>query len=150
MSNNAAKSLRNKLGEWRTWNMTRKKTVLSVRKAAGYFCGGSVPKFKTDSWFPLRGIAAKTAMAAREKRATATENITTPRGIHLRLCRSIQAEGAFALLKNDFGFRRFLTTGKANVRTEMFFLALAFNLKKLWMKREHGRLQTRVSEKMTA
>ena len=45
--------------------MTRKKTVLSVRKAAGYFCGGSVPKFKTDSWFPLRGIAAKTAMAAR-------------------------------------------------------------------------------------
>jgi len=85
-----------------------------------------------------------------EKRATATENITTPRGIHLRLCRSIQAEGAFALLKNDFGFRRFLTTGKANVRTEMFFLALAFNLKKLWMKREHGRLQTRVSEKMTA
>ena len=65
MSNNAAKSLRNKLGEWRTWNMTRKKTVLSVRKAAGYFCGGSVPKFKTDSRFPLRGIAAKTAMAAR-------------------------------------------------------------------------------------
>ena len=85
-----------------------------------------------------------------EKRAAATENITTPRGIHLRLCRSIQAEGAFALLKNDFGFRRFLTTGKANVRTEMFFLALAFNLKKLWMKREHGRLQTRASEKMTA
>ena len=65
MSNDAAKSLRNKLGEWRTWNMTRKKTVLSVHKAAGYFCGGSVPKFKTDSWFPLRGIAAKTAMAAR-------------------------------------------------------------------------------------
>ena len=85
-----------------------------------------------------------------EKRAAATENITTPRGIHLRLCRSIQAEGAFALLKNDFGFRRFLTTGKTNVRTEMFFLALAFNLKKLWMKREHGRLQTRASEKMTA
>lgn len=85
-----------------------------------------------------------------EKRASATENITTPRGIHLRLCRSIQAEGAFALLKNDFSFRRFLTTGKANVRAEMFFLALAFNLKKLWMKREHGRLQTRVSEKMTA
>ena len=85
-----------------------------------------------------------------EKRATATENITTLRGIHLRLCRSIQAEGAFALLKNDFGFRRFLTTGKINVWIEMFFLALAFNLKKLWMKREHGRLQTRVSEKMTA
>lgn len=39
----------------------------------------------------------------------------TERGIHLRLCRSIQVEGAFALLKNDVGFRRFLTWGKANI-----------------------------------
>lgn len=85
-----------------------------------------------------------------EKRAQAAENITTERGIHLRLCRSIQVEGAFALLKNDFGFRRFLTRGKANIRTELFLLALAFDLKKLWMKREHGRLQTRVSLKMTS
>lgn len=85
-----------------------------------------------------------------EKRAQALKNITSPRGIHLRLCRSIQVEGAFGLLKNDFGFRRFLTRGRANIRTELFFLALAFDLKKLWMKREHGRLQTRVSEKMTA
>ena len=85
-----------------------------------------------------------------EKRAQATRNIMTERGIHLRLCRSIQVEGAFGLLKNDFGFRRFLTWGKANIRTELFLLALAFDLKKLWMKREHGRLRTRVSEKMTA
>lgn len=85
-----------------------------------------------------------------EKRALAEENITTPRGIHLRLCRSIQVEGAFGLLKNDFAFRRFLTRGWANVRTELFLLALAFDLKKLWMKREHDRLRTRVSEKMTA
>ena len=85
-----------------------------------------------------------------EKRAQAERRITSERGIHLRLCRSIQAEGAFALLKNDFGFRRFLTRGRANIRTELFLLALAFDLKKLWMKREHGRLKTRVSEKMTA
>jgi len=43
------------------------------------------------------------------------------------MCRSIQVEGAFGLPKNDFGFRRFLTKGKANVRTELFFLALGFN-----------------------
>ena len=85
-----------------------------------------------------------------ELRKQATENITSPRGIHLRQCRSIQAEGTFALLKNDFGFRRFLTKGRANVRTEMFLLALAFDLKKYWMKRENGRLQTRASKKMTA
>lgn len=85
-----------------------------------------------------------------EKRAQAEENITTPRGVHLRLCRSIQVEGAFALLKNDFAFRRFLTRSRANVRTELFLLALAFDLKKFWMKREQGRLKTRCSEKMTA
>lgn len=85
-----------------------------------------------------------------EMREQATAHITSQRGIHLRLCRSIQVEGAFGLLKNDFAFRRFLTRGRDNVRTELFLLALAFDLKKLWMKREHGRLKTRVSEKMTA
>ena len=85
-----------------------------------------------------------------EKRIRTEKCITSQRGIHLRLCRSIQVEGAFALLKTDFAFRRFLTRGKQNVRAELFFLAMAFNLKKLWMKREHGRLQTRVSEKLTS
>ena len=61
-----------------------------------------------------------------EKREQAEKNIMTQRGLHLRLCRSIQVEGAFGLLKNDFGFRRFLTWGK------------------------QGRLQTRVSMKMTS
>ena len=82
----------------------------------------------------------------QEKRAQSQANITTEHGIYLRMCRSIQVEGAFALLKTDFGFRRFLTRGKKNVRTELFFLAMAFNLKKLWMKRENGRLKTHLSE----
>lgn len=85
-----------------------------------------------------------------ERRETSQKNIETDRGIYLRLCRSIQVEGAFGLLKNDFGFRRFLTRGKKNVRTELFFLALAFDLKKLYMKREKGRLQTHLSEVMIA
>ena len=85
-----------------------------------------------------------------EKREQTTQRITSPRGIHLRQCRSIQVEGAFALLKQDFGFRRFLTRGRANIRAELFLQAMAFDLKKLWMKREHGRLQTHASEKMTA
>ena len=33
---------------------------------------------------------------------------------------------------------------------ELFFLALAFDLKELWMKREHNRLKTRVSAKMVS
>ena len=81
-----------------------------------------------------------------ERRAQSQSNITSERGICLRMCRSIQVEGTFALLKTDFGFRRFLTRGKQNIRTELFFLAMAFNLKKLWMKREKGRLKTHLSK----
>ncbi len=76
-----------------------------------------------------------------EKRTQATERIASQRGIHLRLCRSIQVKGAFCLLKNDFGFRRFLTRGKANIRAELFLLAMAFDLKKLWMKRAKSQLR---------
>ena len=86
----------------------------------------------------------------KEKRAISEANINTKEGIDLRLCRSIQAEGAFGLLKNDFGFRRFLTRGKRNIRIELFLLALGFNLKKYWKKREAGRLQTHLSELNTA
>lgn len=80
-----------------------------------------------------------------EKRAESEANITTEEGIFLRICRSIQVEGAFGLLKNDFGFRRFLTRGKRNVRTEIFLLGLGFNLKKLWKKQQAGRLKTHLS-----
>ena len=80
-----------------------------------------------------------------EKRKESLENIMTEEGIHLRMCRSIQVEGAFALLKTDFGFRRFLTFGKRNVKTELLFLALAFNLKKNWMKAEEKREKTHLS-----
>ena len=81
-----------------------------------------------------------------EKRESAKRNIITDYGVYLRQCRSIQVEGAFGLLKNDFGFRRFLTRGKKNIRVELFFLAIAFDLKKLWMKRDKGRLRTHLSE----
>ena len=81
-----------------------------------------------------------------EKRAQSQANITSEHGIHLRVCRSIQVEGAFGLLKTDFGFRRFMTRGKRNIRIELFFLAMAFNLKKLWMKQEKGRLKTHLSK----
>ncbi len=82
-----------------------------------------------------------------EKRQQSLKNITSDQGIQLRINRSIQVEGAFGLLKNDFGFRRFLTTGKQNVRIEMLFLALGFNLKKRWMKQQKNRLKTHYSEK---
>ena len=75
-------------------------------------------------------------------RAQSLENISSDTGITYRINRSIQVEGAFGLLKTDFGFRRFLTVGKKNIQIELFFLALGFNTKKSWMKEQKNRTQT--------
>ena len=54
--------------------------------------------------------------------------------------RSIQVEGAFGVLKEDYGFRRFLARGKKNVETQFFLLAFAFNVEKLCNRTKKGRL----------
>ena len=67
--------------------------------------------------------------------------ITTEEGILLRVNRSIQAEGVFAFIKEDMGFRRFLTRGKANVTTEWTLLSMAYNVQKLHYRIQSGRLE---------
>lgn len=57
-----------------------------------------------------------------EKRSKSLNNITTPKGIMLRMNRSIQVEGDFGILKEDYGYRRFLTRGKKNVYVEFLLL----------------------------
>lgn len=73
------------------------------------------------------------------KRAQSLENITTKEGALLRMNRSIQSEGAFGVLKQDRQFTRFLTRGKANVKTEILLLCLGFNINKLHAKIQSGR-----------
>ena len=68
------------------------------------------------------------------------ENITSEEGILLRVNRSIQVEGAFGVIKQDYGFRRFLTRGKKNIETQFFLLAFAFNINKLHNKKKYGRI----------
>jgi hypothetical protein len=63
--------------------------------------------------------------------------INTDEGILLRVNRSIQVEGAFGILKQDMGFRRFLLRGQVKVQTELLLLAIAFNINKL-----HNKIQT--------
>lgn len=53
--------------------------------------------------------------------------------------RSIQAEGSFAQLKQDMGFRRFLCRGKENVFTESIMIAFAHNINKLHSKIQPNR-----------
>ncbi len=69
-----------------------------------------------------------------KQRAEMLERITTKQGILLRTNRSIQVEGAFGVLKEDMKFRRFLTRGTTNVRTEILLLCLGYNIQKLHNK----------------
>ncbi|MCT8978883.1 transposase, partial [Clostridium sp. CX1] len=74
-----------------------------------------------------------------EKRSKSLTNITSKEGILLRTNRSIQVEGAFGVLKEDYGFRRFLSRGKRNVKTEFLLLCFGYNLNKLHSKIQNCR-----------
>ena len=74
-------------------------------------------------------------------RQASYNRITTEHGKTLRLNRSIQSEGVFGVLKQDYGFRRFLRRGEPSVFTEVLLYAMAYNLNKLhnkMMRNQHG------------
>lgn len=83
-------------------------------------------------------------------REISLKNITTPYGILLRINRSIQVEGAFGVLKEDYGFRRFLTRGKKTVETEFLLLSLGYNINKLHSKIQNGRCGQPLHQKAIA
>ena len=70
----------------------------------------------------------------KEKRQDDLERILSDEGIELRINRSIQSEGAFADVKGDMEFRRFLTCGYQNVLGESILLAMGHNINKLHHK----------------
>jgi len=85
-----------------------------------------------------------------EKRQKSYENITTERGVLLRINRSIQAEGAFGVLKEDRQFDRFLTRGSPNVKTELLLLCFGYNINKLHVKIQNERCGKPLHELKTA
>ncbi len=96
----------------------------------------------------IKGNNSKTPLEERTKhleiskqfqkmREEDLERILSDEGIKLRVNRSIQAEGAFAEVKHDMGFRRFLCKGKRNITAECILLGLAHNINKL-----HNKIQS--------
>ncbi len=75
----------------------------------------------------------------KQKREEALDRITTEYGTQLRMNRSIQAEGSFAVVKEDMNFRRYLYRGKENVLAQSVLLAVAYNINKLHFKIQGGR-----------
>ena len=93
----------------------------------------------------------KTPLADRAKRLNVSKyfiaqreamekKISTEEGILLRVNRSIQSEGVFAMIKEDMNFRRFLTRGNSHVMVEWYLVSMAYNLLKLHHKIQTGRL----------
>ena len=74
-----------------------------------------------------------------QKRLKSLGNITSLQGIMLRTNRSIQVEGAFGVLKEDYGFRRFLCRGKKNVKTEFTILCFGYDINKFHNKIQQNR-----------
>ncbi|SUY46823.1 transposase [Clostridium putrefaciens] len=81
----------------------------------------------------------QTSKTFLKKRLKSLENITSTEGILLRMNRSIQVEGAFGVLKGDYGFKRFLTRGTNNVKTEFTLLCFGYNINKLHNKIQNNR-----------
>ena len=68
------------------------------------------------------------------QREAMEKKISTEEGIRLRINRSIQSEGVFAMIKEDMNFRRFLTRGNPNVMVEWYLVSMAYTLLKLHHK----------------
>lgn len=85
-----------------------------------------------------------------KKRQEFYENILSEKGIQYRMNRSIQAEGAFGVLKNDYEFQRFLLRGKTKVKLEVLVLCLGYKLNKLHAKIQNGRTGSHLFEVKSA
>lgn len=85
-----------------------------------------------------------------EQRQKSLENITSPLGVLLRTNRSIQVEGAFGVIKQDYGFRQFLLRGNKKVMTEILLVAMGYNVNKLHHKIQQNRTGSQLHEKDVA
>lgn len=117
------------------------------KSASGYRSEITVYECDDCSYCPYKGKCTKAQGNRRmqvsktfvEKRMKSYENIMSEEGILLRVNRSIQVEGAFGVLKNDYGFNRFLTRGKNSVKTEFLLLCFGYNMNKLHAKIQNER-----------
>jgi transposase len=84
----------------------------------------------------------ETSKLFNELRKENLERIVSEEGCKLRMNRSIQVEGSFGEIKQDMGFRRYLSKGQKNVLAESILLAMAHNVNKLHNKIQSDRIET--------
>ena len=120
------------------------------KSKSGYESEVTVYECEDCSGCPYKGACTKAKGNKRlyvskgfiEKRQESYENILSEKGIQYRMNRSIQVEGAFGVLKNDYEFQRFLLRGKTKVKLEILLLCMGYNLNKLHAKIQNDRLES--------
>lgn len=70
----------------------------------------------------------------------AEKNLCSPKGIEIRVNRSIQVEGVFGITKQDYGYVRARRRGIEKVSTEIMLNSLGLNIAKLFRFFETGKL----------
>lgn len=78
----------------------------------------------------------------RELSKKSHENILSDYGKCLRMNRSIQVEGAFAILKEDMKLRKFKVRGRKSVLREVCLFCLAYNLNRLIQREKNKKKGT--------
>ena len=68
------------------------------------------------------------------------KNLLSIKGIEIRVNRSIQVEGDFGILKQDYGYNRFRRRGIDNVSTEIMLHTLGLNIAKLFRFYKTGKI----------
>lgn len=64
----------------------------------------------------------------------ARENLGTEKGTRLKKQRSVEIESCFGDIKHNMGFRRFYLRGLKKVKTEITLVAMAHNIRKIYLK----------------
>ena len=75
-------------------------------------------------------------------RINTKKNIESDEGKIIRVNRSIQAEGSFALIKHGLSFRRFKTKSYTSVETEWLLLSMSANIIRFMHRLEQGLIGT--------
>jgi len=100
-----------------------------------YRCGRGCKTCPTRSACMKRSKASYKQIQVNHKlteyHRQARDLITSQEGTEIRVNRSIQAEGAFAQIKANWSFRRFLHSGISGVHTEWRLMCLAMNAVRL-------------------
>lgn len=119
---------------------TSEKTIYECHNCAGCPLKEQCIRSRSNKPLEERNKRIYCCKSFDQHRTNMKEKIESEQGKLLRVNRSIQVEGVFAVIKQDMRFRRFMLRGMCNVAAEWTLLSIAYNLMKLHHKLQSGRL----------